>query len=95
MEIGKKRGLEIGVLQLITIWPFPDKQIFEVVNKIENIFVVEMNMGQIINEVKRASIGKGRIRGINKYDGTLITPDEILEQVLDKPRPCVPEWGKG
>lgn len=84
MEIGRKRGLKIGVLQLITIWPFPDKQIFEAVNKTENIFVVEMNMGQIINEVKRASMGKGKIRGINKYDGTLITPDEILEQVSTK-----------
>ena len=83
MEIGRKQGVKIGVLQLITIWPFAEKQVEELVSKIENTYVVEMNMGQIINEVQRVGNGKGKIKGINKYDGLLITPEEILEQIKE------------
>ncbi|MBF0499366.1 MAG: 2-oxoacid:acceptor oxidoreductase subunit alpha [Candidatus Riflebacteria bacterium] len=78
MEKGRKKGLKIGVLQLITVWPFADKVVARLAKKIENIFVVELNMGQIINEVSRAAAGHGKIKGINKYDGVFITPDEIL-----------------
>lgn len=81
MEKGREEGLKIGVLQLVTVWPFYDKIVLEAVEKVEKVYVVEMNMGQIIREVKRASMGKGNIKGINKYDGVLITPEEILEQI--------------
>jgi len=83
MEIGRKEGLKIGVLQLQTIWPFPDKAVLNLAKKIGKIFVVELNMGQIINEVQRASQGKSNIKGINKYDGLFISPEEILGHIIE------------
>ena len=81
MEKGRKKGLKIGVLQLVTVWPFPEKAVLRLAKKIEKIFVVELNMGQIIYEVQRAAAGNGKIKGINKYDGIFINPDEILTHI--------------
>jgi len=47
------------------------------------IIVPEMNMGQISREVKRVSKGDAKIFTINKVDGTIITPDEILSKVME------------
>ncbi len=81
MEIGRAEGKKIGVLQLLTVWPFAEKQIAELTKRIKNIFVVEMNMGQIIGEVSRFSQGDAIVTGVNKYNGIYITPQEILKKV--------------
>jgi 2-oxoglutarate ferredoxin oxidoreductase subunit alpha len=81
MDIARKSSLKLGVLQLVTIWPFADKQVAEAVKNKKKVFVVEMNRGQLINEVKRVAPDNIEVTGINKYDGTLINPEEILEQI--------------
>ncbi|MCK5684236.1 2-oxoacid:acceptor oxidoreductase subunit alpha [bacterium] len=83
MEKGRAEGKKIGVLQLLTVWPFAEKQIVKLTEKIKNVFVVEMNMGQIIGEVSRCSHRDAVVTGINKYNGIYITPQEILEKVKE------------
>lgn len=80
MEIAGN-SLNLGVLQLVTIWPFADKQVQDAIKNKKKVFVVEMNMGQIINEVKRVAGHSVEVSGINKYDGTLITPEEIIKKM--------------
>ena len=75
------RNLSLGVLQLVTIWPFADKQVQDAIKNKKKVFVVEMNMGQIINEVQRVAGSSVEVQGINKYDGTLITPEEIIRMI--------------
>ena len=81
MDILSKKSAKIGVLQLITIWPFAEKQIREATKGCKHVYVVEMNRGQLINEVRRAVPDKIEVSGINKYDGTLINPEEIIEEM--------------
>lgn len=79
-EYGKKAGL----LQINTIWPFPDKKVKELALQAKVILVPEMNLGQIVNEVIKFSSGKP-VFGINKVDSNIITPMEIInktEEVL-------------
>lgn len=73
--------MKVGLLQLYTVWPFPDGLIAELSRNVEGIVVAEMNMGQLIREVKKACPRKLPILGANRYDGVLITPDEIIHSL--------------
>jgi len=84
MEKAREKGRKVGVLQLITIWPFCDDIINKLAEKIKKIFVVELNMGQIVLEVERAVSGKAEVKGILKYDGGFISPEEIIKGIEEK-----------
>ena len=76
----RKNGLKVGVLQLITIWPFPDKEIEELAKSVKTIVVVEMNYaGQVAGEVRKVIGSEIELKRVNKYNGQVITPQDILE----------------
>lgn len=75
-------GVKAGLLQLITLFPFPDQPVEKVLNQCGRVLVPEMNMGQIYGEVKRVSAGTSRVDKYNRIDGGLITPDEILGKLI-------------
>ena len=79
----RKLGIKAGLLKLNTLWPFMRSAVESLFPVARVLVVPEMNMGQISREVKRVNQGRARVVGVNKMDGTLITPDEILERVLE------------
>jgi len=79
----RERGIKAGLLKLNTLWPFMRSAVESLLPTARILVVPEMNMGQISREVKRVNQGRARVVGINRTDGTLITPDEILERVLE------------
>jgi 2-oxoglutarate ferredoxin oxidoreductase subunit alpha len=76
----RAQGIRAGVLQLQTVWPFPDKEIAALGKNARMVVVPEMNYaGQVAGEVQKA-LGPGAdIRRVNKYNGTIITPQDILD----------------
>lgn len=72
-------GIKAGMFRPITIWPSPEKQIEEIAKKMKRIIVVEHNSGQYLLEVERIA-GKN-VEFYGKYDGTVITPSEIVSKV--------------
>lgn len=78
----RREGVRAGLLQLNTIWPFPEKKVRELASRSEMVLVPEMNLGQIVNEVKRV-VGDMPVYGINKVDGTIITPYEIVSRTKE------------
>lgn len=74
-------GHKIGLFRPITIWPFPEKEIKKVASKVKAIIVPEMNMGQLKLEIERAAGGLTKVIRVNKVDGELITPEEIIKAV--------------
>jgi 2-oxoglutarate ferredoxin oxidoreductase subunit alpha len=83
----RRQGIKAGVLQLQTVWPFPDREVAELGRRVGRIVVPEMNYsGQIAGEVQKA-VGPGAdIRRVNRYNGTIITPQDILTEVLGPSR---------
>lgn len=81
MEFGRKKGLKIGVLQLITIWPFADKKVSEALLKAKAVFVPELNLGQIIGEIEKFNKNNIPIIGINRVDSHAIDPRDILSRI--------------
>jgi 2-oxoglutarate/2-oxoacid ferredoxin oxidoreductase subunit alpha len=73
----RSRGEKIGVLELQSIWPFPSELVREKCRGAKAVLVVEMNMGQVMAQVKAAVDKPGRVFLANRIDGKLITPEDI------------------
>jgi len=81
ISIARKEGIKVGMIQLVTLFPFPKNTVVNVMRQCKTILVPEMNMGQISREVKRVNPGKTEVVKYNRIDGKLITPREILEEI--------------
>ena len=73
----RARGERIGLLELQTLWPFPSAIVAEKCEKARLIVVVEMNMGQVLTQVKQAVSHPERVMLANRIDGGFITPTDI------------------
>ena len=88
MRISRSRGMPVGVLELVTLWPFADHHVRKACEGAKAVIVPEMNLGQVIREVQRVVKGNIPIVGVNKVDSTAIKPTEILEK-LEEVAACV------
>jgi 2-oxoglutarate ferredoxin oxidoreductase subunit alpha len=79
----REKGMKVGLLKLITIWPFMRSAVERVLQTSKILMVPEMNMGQISREVKRVTRGIAKVITLNKVDGTIITPPEILNRMME------------
>jgi 2-oxoglutarate ferredoxin oxidoreductase subunit alpha len=79
----REKGWKVGLLKLNTIWPFMRPEVERVLKTSKAVLVPEMNMGQISREVKRVNQGFSRVMTLNKVDGTIITPEEIIASIKE------------
>jgi len=78
VENRRARGEKLGLLELQTLWPFPVDVVQERCASANCVMVVEMNMGQIFYEVKKAVADPQKVFLANQIDGSFITPTDIL-----------------
>jgi 2-oxoglutarate ferredoxin oxidoreductase subunit alpha len=74
-------GVKVGLVRLMTIWPFADKVIGELATKVKGIVVAELNYGQLVHEVRRAAKGACPVSLCGKYNMRAFEPSEILASV--------------
>lgn len=77
----RQSGIPVGLLRLISLWPFPEDLFQEMADKVETIIVAEMNLGQMSREIQRA-IGRP-VRGVFHAGGEMIPPDPILQAIQE------------
>jgi 2-oxoglutarate ferredoxin oxidoreductase subunit alpha len=77
VEERRARGGKIGLLELQTLWPFPKELVRHQCERRRHVIVVEMNMGQIYQEVKKNVNHPGRVFLANRFDGVFISPNDI------------------
>lgn len=77
----RRRGVRVGMFRLLTIWPFPEKEVKELAQRMKRLLVVELNYGQIIHEVERFT-GSKPVELLAKPSSEPIHPSEILEAIL-------------
>lgn len=77
VENMRARGEHLGLLELQSLWPFPYGLVAEKCANAQHIVVVEMNMGQILRDVKLAVRNPERVVLANRIDGVFITPTDI------------------
>ena len=83
LKIARERGIKAGVLQLQTLWPFPDKIVQSLAAKAKLILVPELSRGQLKSEIMKHCPDKPII-GINKLGGTSIQPEDILSFLTEE-----------
>ena len=71
------KGIRAGLLELQTLWPFPAELVRDRTEGARNVYVVEMNMGHIMAQVRQAAWKPDRVFLVNRVDGQLITPTDI------------------
>jgi 2-oxoglutarate ferredoxin oxidoreductase subunit alpha len=77
----REQGIKAGLVQLVTLWPFPRRLLEPHLRKVRAVLVPELNLGQMSREVKRINQGLTKVDTLNRIDGRLITPGEILAQL--------------
>jgi 2-oxoglutarate ferredoxin oxidoreductase subunit alpha len=78
VENRRQRGARMGLLELQTIWPFPDDIVRERCAAAKAVVVVEMNMGQVMQAVKLAVDNPSKVFLANRIDSVFITPTDIM-----------------
>ncbi len=88
-QLAWKQGLNVVLLRLITLWPFPDEACHAaglIAGQGGDVVVVEMNLGQVVREVSRAVKGAAPVRHFGHVNGELLTPEEILQAIRPEGR---------
>jgi len=83
MELAKEEGIKVGMLRLITAWPFCDEKIRELAERVKAFVVVEINFGQMSLEVERCACGKAGTYLVPHAGGDIHDPADILEAVKE------------
>ncbi|GFK92460.1 2-oxoglutarate oxidoreductase subunit KorA [Fundidesulfovibrio magnetotacticus] len=71
-------GERFGLLELQTLWPFPQEAVREACARARCVIVVEMNLGQVVDQVKLAVDRSDDVFLVNRYDGVFIAPEDIM-----------------
>lgn len=79
----EKKHKKIGVFRPVTLWPFPDREVKELLDEKDVIIVPELNQGQLIHEVERLTSDCVRIVPVQRVDGYEITPEEIVHAAME------------
>lgn len=84
LELMREQGIKVGMLRPITVWPFPSKEIARLSERVKGILVVEINAGQMIQDVLLAVLGKTPVEHFGRMGGIVPDPDEIVEALKTK-----------
>jgi len=86
MELAEEKGIKVGMLRLITVWPFPLKEVRKIAGDVKGLIVPELNLGQIVREVERAAAGQCPVRLVGHAGGGLHRPEDILAAIEEMAR---------
>ncbi|MDX1829865.1 MAG: 3-methyl-2-oxobutanoate dehydrogenase subunit VorB [Lutibacter sp.] len=84
VEIAREKGIKVGLLRPITLFPFPKKQLFELADQVKGMLSVELNSGQMVEDVRLSVESKIPVEHFGRTGGIIHTPEEILEALEQK-----------
>ena len=77
----RKQGIKVGLIRPITLWPFPEKVLNKLADKVKSFISVELSMGQMIEDIRLAVNGKAPVTLCNRSGGMIPTPEQVLEAI--------------
>ena len=81
VDLAREEGMKVGLLRPITLFPFPKTELSYFADRVNNMLVVEMNAGQMVEDVRLAVNGKIPVEFYGRMGGIIPTPGEILEKI--------------
>ena len=82
VQQAREKGYKVGLMELNTLFPFARSAVERLTRQCRSLVVAEMNMGQISREVKRVNNGRSHVLTLNRVDGQIITPAELLKTLM-------------
>ncbi len=83
VDEAREAGIKAGMFRPITVWPFPEKQVAEIGKNFDKMIVSEINLGQMLYEVERATKGNIEISTVLQAAGVPIRPQQILDKMKE------------
>ena len=83
VQLARADGLRVGLLRPVVAWPFPEKRVRELAERLKSFLVVEMNYGQMFYEVERCAAGHARTELLGHGGGMVHEPQEILQTLRE------------
>jgi 2-oxoglutarate ferredoxin oxidoreductase subunit alpha len=84
IEIAREKGIKVGLLRPITLFPYPTKQIQAMLGQVKGILAVEMSAGQMVEDVRLAVEGKVPVEHFGRLGGMIPTPNEVVHALEEK-----------
>ena len=84
VDLARQEGIKVGLIRPITLWPYPSKIINEYANSVKGMLTVELNAGQMVEDVRLAVNGKVPVEHYGRLGGIVPTPDEVLKALKEK-----------
>ncbi|QUB47053.1 3-methyl-2-oxobutanoate dehydrogenase subunit VorB [Prevotella sp. oral taxon 475] len=84
IELAREEGLKVGLFRPITLWPFPTKALNAAAEGRKGVLVVEINAGQMIEDVRLAVNGRERVEHFGRLGGIVPEPEEIVNAMKEK-----------
>ncbi len=82
IEDAREAGMKVGLIRPITLWPFPSKVISEISKRVKGMMVVELNAGQMVQDVQRVVEGRVPVYHYGRMGGCIPNPQEVLDAML-------------
>jgi 2-oxoglutarate ferredoxin oxidoreductase subunit alpha len=82
VDLARQKGVKVGVIRLIVVWPFPEKRIRELAQKVKGFVVPEINYGQMVLEVERCAAGHAPAVLVPHGGGGVHDPEAICKAIL-------------
>ena len=84
VEIAREKGVKLGLLRPITLFPFPTKAIAELATRVKGILSVEMSAGQMVQDIRLAVNGKVKVEHYGRLGGIVPSPGEVIDALNQK-----------
>ena len=86
IDMARNKGIKVGFLRLVVVWPFPEKRIAELAGQVKAFVVPEINLGQMVLEVERCSAGKAPAIHVPHAGGGVHNPQSICDAIVEAAR---------
>ena len=84
IELAAAEGIKLGLLRPITLWPYPYEAVAKAAEHVKGIISVELNAGQMVEDVRLAVNGKVKVEHFGRLGGIVPAPDEVLAAIKEK-----------
>lgn len=84
IEIAREKGIKVGLLRPITLFPYPTKAIQSMLGQVKGILAVEMSAGQMVEDVRLAVEGKVKVQHYGRMGGVIPTPNEVVKALEEQ-----------
>jgi 2-oxoglutarate ferredoxin oxidoreductase subunit alpha len=81
VELAREEGMQVGLFRPITLFPFPEKALCDLSRRVTQFLTVELNTGQMVEDVKLSVERDARVSFYGRPPGSLPSPEEVLEEI--------------